>query len=67
MAARDEITDVRAYLVEAAGAGGDYHARDKGHRPIDTPIANPMAGYPEYNATRVQSIRLGRAPWRGWW
>src|SRR5258708_4552847 len=53
MAARDEIVDVRAYLVEAPGAGGDYHARDKGHWLIDTLIANPMSGYPEYKASRT--------------
>ena len=27
---RDEIVDVRAYVVEARGAGGDYHDRDRG-------------------------------------
>ena len=27
---RDEIVDVRAYVV-GAGAGGDYHDREKGH------------------------------------
>jgi len=53
MPARDEIVDVRAYLVEAAGAGGDYHARDKGHWLIDTLIANPMSGYPDYKASRT--------------
>ena len=49
----DQIAEVRAYLVEAAGAGGDYHARDKGHWLIDTLIANPMSGYPEYKASRT--------------
>jgi L-alanine-DL-glutamate epimerase-like enolase superfamily enzyme len=49
----DEIIDVRAFLVEARGAGGDYHARDPGHWLIDTMIANPMSGYPEYRASRT--------------
>jgi L-rhamnonate dehydratase len=48
---RDEIVDVRAFLV--AGAGGDYHDREKGHWLVDTPIANPMSGYPEYKASRT--------------
>ena len=50
---RDEIVDVRAYVVEARGAGGDYHDRDKGHWLIDTLIANPMSGYPEYKDSRT--------------
>ena len=53
MRAPDQIAEIRAYLVEAAGAGGDYHARDKGHWLIDTLIANPMSGYPEYKASRT--------------
>lgn len=50
---RDEIIDVRAYVVDARGAGGDYHARDEGHWLIDTLIANPMSGYPDYKASRT--------------
>ena len=50
---RDEIVDVRAYVVEARGAGGDYHDRDTGHWLIDTLIANPMSGYPQYKASRT--------------
>ncbi len=38
---RDEIIDVRAYVVEGRGSGGDYHDRDKGHWLTDTLIANP--------------------------
>ncbi len=48
---RDEITDVRAFVVE--GAGGDYHDRAEGHWLIDTLIANPMSRYPEYKASRT--------------
>ena len=48
---RDEITDVRAFVVE--GAGGDYHDRAQGHWLIDTLIANPMSRYPEYKASRT--------------
>jgi len=50
---RDQIADIRAYVVEARGAGGDYHDRDQGHWLIDTLIANPMSGYPEYKKSRT--------------
>ena len=50
---RDEIIDVRAYVVEARGSGGDYHDRDEGHWLIDTLIANPMSGYAEYKKSRT--------------
>jgi L-rhamnonate dehydratase len=50
---RDEITDIRAFLVGGGGGGGDYHDRAKGHWLIDTLIANPMSGYPEYKASRT--------------
>lgn len=50
---RDEIIDVRAYVIDARGAGGDYHARDQGHWLIDTLIANPMSGYADYKASRT--------------
>lgn len=50
---RDRIVDVRAYTIDAQGAGGDYHAREKGHWLIDTLISNPMSGYAEYKASRT--------------
>jgi len=50
---RDEIIDVRAFVVEARGSGGDYHDRDKDHWLIDTLIANPMSGYAEYKKSRT--------------
>ena len=47
-----KISDVRVYLIDAAGAGGDYFQQKQGHWLIDTLIANPMSGYPEYRASR---------------
>jgi L-rhamnonate dehydratase len=47
------IKAVRAYLVAAAGAGGDYHRQKQGHWLIDTLIANPMSAYPAYKASRT--------------
>jgi len=50
---RDEIIDIRAFVVEARGAGGDYHQRDEGHWLVDTLIANPMSGYAGYRQSRT--------------
>lgn len=46
------IKAVRTYIVDGAG-GGDYFRQSKGHWLIDTLIANPMSGYPEYRKTRT--------------
>lgn len=47
-----KITDVRVYLVESEGNGGDYFQQGKGHWLIDTLIANPMSGYAKYKGSR---------------
>jgi L-alanine-DL-glutamate epimerase-like enolase superfamily enzyme len=47
------ITDVRAFVLEQIGAGGDYHDREKGHWLVDTLIATPMSAYPEYKQSRT--------------
>ncbi len=49
----DRIIDVRASLIDSRGAGGDYHDRDEGHWLVDTLIATPMSGYPDYKASRT--------------
>jgi L-rhamnonate dehydratase len=56
----DRIVDVRAYVPLGGTEGGDYHARGAnkasggaGHWLVDTLIANPMSGYPEYKAQRT--------------
>jgi L-rhamnonate dehydratase len=46
------IADLRVYLVDAKGGGGDYFQRGRGHWLIDTTIANPMSGYAQYKASR---------------
>jgi L-rhamnonate dehydratase len=46
------ITDVRVFLVQSEGDGGDYFQQGKGHWLIDTLIANPMSGYEQYKASR---------------
>ncbi len=50
---RDAIIDIRASLIAAPGAGGDYHDREAGHWLIDSLIANPMSLYPDYKASRT--------------
>jgi L-rhamnonate dehydratase len=52
------IKDVRVYLVESEGDGGDYFQQGKGHWLIDTLIANPMSGYDKWKASR-QSWGIG--------
>src|SRR5688572_15567882 len=52
------VADLRVYLVGAEGNGGDYFQQGRGHWLIDTLIANPMSGYPEYKASR-QSWGIG--------
>jgi len=47
-----KITDVRVYVVESEAAGGDYFQQNPGHWLIDTLIANPMSGYPDYKSRR---------------
>jgi L-rhamnonate dehydratase len=46
------VADLRVHLVDAEGNGGDYFQQAQGHWLIDTLIANPMSGYPEYKASR---------------
>ncbi len=56
----DRIVDVRAYVPLGGQEGGDYHARGAnkasggaGHWLVDSLIATPMSGYPEYKAQRT--------------
>lgn len=48
-----EIVDIRAYVLEGKGEGGEYHDRPAGHWLVDTLIANPMSKYPEYKQSRT--------------
>ena len=47
-----KIKDIRAYVLDQAGSGGDYHDREKGHWLVDSLIATPMSGYPDYKQSR---------------
>ena len=47
------ISDVRAFVLEQTGSGGDYHDREQGHWLVDNLIATPMSAYPEYKQSRT--------------
>ena len=47
------IVDIRAFVLDETGSGGDYHNREQGHWLVDTLIANPMSAYPEYKQSRT--------------
>ncbi|RUT34864.1 L-rhamnonate dehydratase [Arsenicitalea aurantiaca] len=53
MPSRFEIADIRVSLVRSEGDGGDYFQQAQGHWLIDTLIANPMSGYPQWKASRA--------------
>ena len=46
------IADVRAFSIDQPEVGGDYCNRESGHWLVDTVVANPMSGYPEYRESR---------------
>lgn len=39
------IGDIRAYVIETLGVGGNYNSREQGHWMVDTPLANPLSVY----------------------
>ncbi|KAI9779048.1 MAG: hypothetical protein M1839_007714 [Geoglossum umbratile] len=47
------IVEVRTFLVDGVGCGGDYHNVESGHWLIDSPIATPMSRYEKYRSSRV--------------
>ncbi len=48
-----KIIDVRAYVIEQSGSGGDYHDQEDGHWIIDSTIATPMSTYPKFKKSRT--------------
>ena len=53
-----KIIDVRAYVLEQAGCGGDYHDREQGHWLVDTlidEIIEPGYHTVQWNASKVSS------------
>jgi hypothetical protein len=52
---RWRITDVRSFLIETLGAGGNYTSQPPGHWTVDERQANPLSIYPSRS-------NLDRAP-----
>ena len=46
------VTELRVFTVAERGRGGDYFQQKEGQWVIDSLIANPMSGYPEYREKR---------------
>lgn len=47
------ISDVRAYVIDSKGVGGDYHDRADGHWLVDGAISTPMSLYADYRRSRT--------------
>ena len=43
-----KIVDVRVYVIEQAGSGGDYHNQEAGYWISDSKISTPMSPYSDY-------------------
>jgi len=48
-----KIKDVRTFIIQGVGAGGDYHNVKGGHWLIDSKISTPMSGYEKYRNSRT--------------
>ncbi|KAI9880781.1 MAG: hypothetical protein M1830_000217 [Pleopsidium flavum] len=47
------IKEIRTFLIEGVGSGGDYHNVKGGHWLIDSPISTPMSRWERYRASRT--------------
>jgi L-rhamnonate dehydratase len=48
-----KIKDVRTFIIQGVGSGGDYHNVKGGHWLIDSKISTPMSGYEQYTKSRT--------------
>ncbi|KAL8651763.1 MAG: hypothetical protein Q9210_003075 [Variospora velana] len=48
-----QITQVRTFVIQSVGSGGDYHNVKGGHWLIDSPISTPMSGWEKYRSSRT--------------
>lgn len=48
-----KIVDIRAYVINQAGSGGDYHDQKEGHWILDSNISTPMSNYSDYKKSRT--------------
>lgn len=47
------IREVRTFITQGPGSGGDYHNVKKGHWLIDSKISTPMSQYEKYRKSRT--------------
>jgi L-rhamnonate dehydratase len=48
-----KIKNVKTFITQGVGSGGDYHNVKGGHWLIDSKISTPMSGYEKYRASRT--------------
>ena len=48
-----KIKEIRSFIIQGVGSGGDYHNVKGGHWLIDSKISTPMSGYEDYRKSRT--------------
>ncbi|KAK0252840.1 hypothetical protein LTR91_024274 [Friedmanniomyces endolithicus] len=48
-----KIKEIKTFIIQGVGSGGDYHNVKGGHWLIDSKIATPMSGYEDYRKSRT--------------
>lgn len=48
-----KVKEVRTFVIQGVGSGGDYHNVKGGHWLIDSKISTPMSGYESYRMSRT--------------
>jgi|TARA_B110000914_G_scaffold55660_1_gene48262 L-rhamnonate dehydratase len=48
MISQVKIVDIRAYVIDQAGSGGDYHEQESRHWILDSKISTPTSTYSDY-------------------
>lgn len=47
------IKEIKTFIIQGVGSGGDYHNVEGGHWLVGSKIATPMSGYEEYRKSRT--------------
>jgi len=53
MISQVKIVDIKAYVIDQAGSGGDYHDQEAGHWILDSKISTPMSTYSDFKNSRT--------------
>lgn len=48
-----KIKEIKTFIIQGVGSGGDYHNVKGGHWLIDSKISTPMSGYDAYRSSRT--------------